>query len=139
MTVPKRYIRILLFSKKKKDITLQEYYDHWSKVHAPLVSPLLKRIGVISYTQVHITPEIKDAVTPFGPAATVGQSFDGYASFLIPSMEDFLNGFQDQEYLDKIKPDEDNFMDREPTLMVFGGYETAYIEGGEITKLGQGK
>lgn len=50
-----------------------------------------------------------------------------------------MNGFQDQEYLEKIKPDEDSFMDREATLMIFAGYETVYIDGGEITNLGEGK
>jgi hypothetical protein len=30
-------------------------------------------------------------------------------------------------------------MDREATLMVFAGYEAVYIDGGEITRLGEGK
>jgi hypothetical protein len=57
MAAPQQYVRILLFGKKKKSITLEEMYEHWSKVHAPLVVPFLKNVvGAISYNQVPILP-----------------------------------------------------------------------------------
>jgi hypothetical protein len=77
-------------------------------------------------------------ITPFGEGAAFGADYAGYATFLVPDLGQLMLAFQDKEYIEKIKPDEENFMDQGATLMVVAGLEEVYIDGGEITELGLG-
>ncbi len=40
------------FLRKNPDISHEEFYHHWEKVHGPLVKPWAKKHGFISYKQV---------------------------------------------------------------------------------------
>lgn len=51
------------------------------------------------------------------------------ASFLIPSMEILTGAFSDPEYLSKVRPDEDLFIDHSGTKVVVG-YEYVRIVDG---------
>lgn len=51
------------------------------------------------------------------------------ASFLIPSMEVLTGAFSDPEYLSKVRPDEDLFIDHSGTKVVVG-YEYVRIVDG---------
>jgi hypothetical protein len=76
---------------------------------------------------VRLTSEIKASIAAAGLPAGVGEEFDGYGSFLVPSLEGFLKAFEDPFYIERIKPDEDTFMDRESTFMFVAGYEAVFI------------
>jgi hypothetical protein len=38
-----------------------------------------------------------------------------------------MAGFQDPEYLEKVKPDEDSFIDRASSFMLIAGYEEVFF------------
>ena len=45
-------IRILFFLTKSANITEEEFHYHYSTHHGPLVTPWLKKYGIIEYNQV---------------------------------------------------------------------------------------
>jgi hypothetical protein len=45
-------IRILGFIKRRPDLTEEQFYEHWEKVHGPLVAPWAVKHGFVSYSQV---------------------------------------------------------------------------------------
>lgn len=52
------------FLKKRPDITHEEFYHHWEKIHGPLIKPWMEKHGVLSYTQVRGRPYMLPC-TPF--------------------------------------------------------------------------
>jgi hypothetical protein len=44
--------RVTTFFKRRPDLTEQQCYDHWGKVHGPLVIPWALHHGILEYTQV---------------------------------------------------------------------------------------
>jgi len=64
--------------------------------------------------------------------------FDGYAEFLVHSLDCFVLAFDDKEYAEKIKPDEDHLFGRDRA----GGMTTAscgevYPENREVKSVSQ--
>lgn len=45
-------LRVTMFAFKKDELSEEEFHNHWSKVHAPIVAEFLAKAGVIKYTQV---------------------------------------------------------------------------------------
>lgn len=45
-------LRIIGFIKRRPDLTPEQFYEHWEKVHAPLVVPWILKHGFTSYMQV---------------------------------------------------------------------------------------
>ena len=45
-------VRIVGFIKRLPDLTEAQFYEHWEKVHGPLVTPWAVKHGFISYSQV---------------------------------------------------------------------------------------
>lgn len=43
------------YLKKKPEMSLEEFYNHWENVHGPLVKPWMEKHGFISYTQAGCT------------------------------------------------------------------------------------
>lgn len=52
MAILNRNLRITMFAFKKDEISEEQFHNHWSKVHAPIVAEFLAKAGVIKYTQV---------------------------------------------------------------------------------------
>lgn len=50
------------YLKKKPDMTLEEFYNHWVNVHGPLVKPWMEKHGFLSYTQVNKSPSPQSPV-----------------------------------------------------------------------------
>ena len=48
----KPVMRFVLFAKRREDLTPEQFYEHWEKVHAPLTAPWLVKHKVLGYSQV---------------------------------------------------------------------------------------
>lgn len=44
------------FLKKNPDLSPEQFYEHWEKVHGALVKPWAQKHGFISYKQVCMSP-----------------------------------------------------------------------------------
>jgi hypothetical protein len=116
---PKLYTSIS-FLKKRPDITHEQFYHHWEKVHGPLAVPWMKRHGFRSYTQYHSLPSLNAAgiFAPIGPENPNGQNadilrkYDGAAVVEVDTLEAFQKAFEDEYYRNVIAEDEKLFLDK---------------------------
>lgn len=50
----KRIYRITTFFRRRPDISEEQFYDHWGRIHGPLCVPWALHYGILEYTQVRI-------------------------------------------------------------------------------------
>lgn len=55
--------------------------------------------------------------------------YDGMVQFWVRSMEDFAAIFHDQEYLEKVVPDEKSFLKRDEGIVLIGHEEVKWEDG----------
>jgi hypothetical protein len=112
-------ILIVTFIKRNPNLSREEFYKHWSTIHAPIVAPWAEKHGVLQYRQNHsagtIVPSFTDGSAPnakFEDIPTAPQEYDGWVMWEVPSLEEFVKAFQDPYYLQYIEPDEHNLIDK---------------------------
>lgn len=99
-------VKLFVFLKRREDMTPEEFHAYWRDTHAELALnlPEFKR-HLRRYIQAH---NIEWASFDF-PAAHVG--FDGIAEVWFEDVESMNRAFQEQRYLEVIRPDEYKFLD----------------------------
>ncbi|KAH7121257.1 EthD domain-containing protein [Dendryphion nanum] len=113
-----RLYHIKLFYNRKPGITPEEFNSYWANNHTALATNFHLRMGVVKYSQYHSTPSLRDLVRIPGGLPIL--EFDGAAEFWVHSLETFQAMGSDKEYLEKIQPDEANFIDLTSFRMVVG-------------------
>lgn len=77
------------------------------------------RKNLLKYSQYHI-----DAATTAAVSQANGVSnpvvYNGAAEFWVEKLEDMAEIFQDQEYIDKVIPDEKSFLNRDDAVLLIG-------------------
>ncbi|QDS72144.1 hypothetical protein FKW77_004253 [Venturia effusa] len=69
--------------------------------------------GVVTeVTQFHAPEASKAAIAPLSGAGSPIAVYDGYAEFLVPSVEVFQAAFEDPFYVEEVAPDEEYLFDR---------------------------
>ena len=97
-------LKVHILSRRRSDMTHEQYVQHWRDVHAPLFAsqPDVKRY-VRRYIQCFITAD-----KPAGP--TLGDT-DGIVELWFDDIEAFKAFGNSKSYLEVIKPDEERFTD----------------------------
>ncbi|KAG7100199.1 hypothetical protein E1B28_001974 [Marasmius oreades] len=108
--------RVLVFIKKRPDITTEEFNRYWLDEHTRVS---LKFAGtketVLKYEQLHVNQEEKARLKKIGEQVL---DYDGVVMFDTDSFEKFgalLNG---EEYIKDVLPDEEKFVTREECIVV---------------------
>jgi hypothetical protein len=141
MTMAKKqdYIQILTYIRRRRDLTPEQFLDHWENVHAHKVIPWAEKHGIIRYQQVYSHPQlealyctyktcqihISGSMVPVVATASAPNAFnngdlpatpiefDGIAMFLVSSLDKFMEAFKDPYYIDVVEPDEREMLDKE--------------------------
>ena len=97
-------LKVHILSRRRSDMTHEQYVQHWRDVHAPLFAsqPDVKRY-VRRYIQCFITGD-----RPEGPM--LGET-DGLVELWFDDIEGFNAFGNSKSYLEVIKPDEERFTD----------------------------
>jgi len=97
-------IKFTILLKQKSTMTHQEFVAYHREKHAPLFSslPAVKK-HVRRYVQQHTVPLDIPGLPPM--------KYDGITEIWFDSKEDIGAVFNDPEYLAKIRPDEEQFLD----------------------------
>ncbi|KAI3557467.1 hypothetical protein CABS01_16329 [Colletotrichum abscissum] len=126
--------RIITFLTRKAGMTEQEFHDHWTNTHGPLVVPWALQYGVNRYTQYHTTEANR---TTLQKALRLPDEYllqyDGAADFTVSSIEQFLSAYADPYYKQVIEPDEKSLFAHSGDVMVVRGslgWTTDIIENG---------
>jgi uncharacterized protein (TIGR02118 family) len=97
-------LKVHILSRRRADMTHEQYVDHWKNVHAPLFAsqPDVKRY-VRRYVQCWITGD-----KPVGP--NPGDT-DGLVELWFDDIDGFIAFGNSPSYLNVIRPDEERFTD----------------------------
>lgn len=93
---------------RRPDLTHAEFVDYWRNRHAPLIrscSDFCEHL--VSYTQHDAAIEAPELTSLFGGAG----DFDGIAVLRFKSTQALRQAFASRDYLDRVRPDEPNFVD----------------------------
>jgi hypothetical protein len=145
-------IRVTVCVKRKKGMTEEEFNKYWAYTHGPLATAWLLRCGILRYVQVchatklffrsnthkpnqyHTTSEHKVLAKKMSEA--VGRpllEYDGMGDFWVRKYEDFESAFLDEEYQEKIRPDELKLIDMD-SIAVTVGVEYVAIDDGKVVE-----
>ena len=131
MSHTEKLIRITTLIPRKKGMTHEQFYKHWTTVHGPMVLDFMMRHGVVEYRQYHTTPETKalgEAMAKANGRPMI--EVDGISDAYVKDWKTFEDAFKDPEYAEKIRPDELAFIDTENIQMTIG-YDYWVVEGGK--------
>ncbi len=101
-------IRMVACLRRKPGTTPEAFCRHWLHVHGPLVRSLPEMTRYIRrYVQMH------PADLPMPADATGAEPWDGVAQMDFDSLEDMQRCFAEPRYLERVRPDEESFLDLE--------------------------
>ena len=107
-------ITMVVFIKRKKGITREEFSRYWFENHAPLVKSVPEFMRhVRKYVQHHPAPGHASAGSLFGDIA---DDYDGVGEIWFDSREGMNTALTEPRYLELVKPDEYTFIDMEGCL-----------------------
>ena len=101
-------IKLIVAIRKREDMSVEDFQNHWRTNHASLVksNPATSRY-IRKYVQCHTLPE---------QYADGEAAFDGTAEIWFDSIEDKDAFFSDPDYLREVQPDEARFADMSRTV-----------------------
>jgi hypothetical protein len=104
-------IVLLGFYKRHPDLDFEQFSDHWRNKHGPLLRDTREpRLAIRRYVQHHLRP-----VSDFGGGLF---DFDGFSESWYHSIEDRKKLWSQEAWLEKIVPDERQFLDMNATRYV---------------------
>ncbi|KAM0332031.1 hypothetical protein ACHAQA_002299 [Verticillium albo-atrum] len=125
-----RLVRITTLIPRKKGMSKEAFYKHWTEIHAPLCTDFMMRHGVY-----HTTDEAKALGEAMAKAAGRPMlEFDGMSDAYVKDFKTFEDAFRDPEYMEKIRPDELAFIDVENLQMTIG-YDWSVVQDGKRVAL----
>ncbi|KAF2435025.1 hypothetical protein EJ08DRAFT_626312 [Tothia fuscella] len=131
------HIEVLMYLRRKPGMSREEFYKHWSTVHARKVGPWAEKHGI--HTHGTIIPNNIGIHSPSEPITTTELiqpvKFDGIAIYEFTSLGTFEAGFSDEIYNKDIAPDKKNFLDVDG----LGGGVVARFEGRVWTMVEKGR
>ncbi|KAI0769336.1 hypothetical protein BD413DRAFT_477522 [Trametes elegans] len=115
--------RLSVLLTPKEGVSFEEFHHLWTEVLAPLFGslPIVKR-NLLKYEQFRIDPVITRALArEYAPDTP---SYGGMVIYEAETLEKIREVFQDEEYLGKVLPVEERFIDRQKTQILVGQYVT---------------
>jgi hypothetical protein len=85
--------QIVTFIVRNPKLTREQFYEHWSTIHAGLVAPWAEKHKILQYRQNHssgtIVPSINDRSAPNATGKnipTTPQEYDGFVIWVCPTV-----------------------------------------------------
>ena len=101
---------IVVCIKRRAGLSEEEFSRHWREVHAPLIRSCEEfSRHLVSYTQHHLVDRNSPVAKLFG----VSGEYDGVAVLEFHSLDAMQQAFPEPAYVERIRPDEPNFVDLE--------------------------
>ncbi|KAF9255778.1 hypothetical protein L218DRAFT_883359 [Marasmius fiardii PR-910] len=108
--------RILLFIKKRPDVTREDFDRYWLEEHSKVILKFTDgKEGVLKYEQLHINQAEKARLKKIGVPVP---DYDGAALFDTDSFDKFGALFGEENYAKDVIPDEEKFFIRKESVIV---------------------
>jgi uncharacterized protein (TIGR02118 family) len=119
-------ITMIVYVRRAKGITREEFSRHWFDNHAPLVlsTPEFMR-HVRKYIQYHFAEGKAEDGSLFG---AIANDYDGVGEIWFDSREAMNEALNEPVYLEKVKPDEYRFIDLDSCLSFVAEERVIYVD-----------
>ncbi|KAK5988369.1 Dehydratase aurZ [Cladobotryum mycophilum] len=132
---PNQYIGLTITAFRRPGLDEDEYREHMTKAHAPLVSPLMEEYGIVRYTMTHNTTKTRPLLHQlYDPEFSVLSEYDCIVQFVFKDIEDFKRMKADPRFLQKVAPDHVKFADTKRSTMTVGIFEEFVNDGKVVPK-----
>ncbi|KAH7141807.1 EthD domain-containing protein [Dactylonectria macrodidyma] len=120
---------------QKPGLSEDEYREYMTKSHAPLVSGLLEKYGIVRYTMTHNNSKTRPLLSQLAdPHFSNLSDYDCVVQFVFKSLEDYKRMMADPFFVNNVAPDHLKFADIERSTMVIGYFEEFVNESKVINK-----
>ncbi|KAL6721506.1 hypothetical protein ACLMJK_000610 [Lecanora helva] len=103
-------VRVMMFFYRKKGMSFDDFDLYWRESHSKVACDLpIFRRNILKYEQIHVDTKFRESLRDGGMPVS---DYDGIVLLEAASVEKIKEVFVDQEYLDKLKPDEEKFCER---------------------------
>ena len=102
-------LTVLVAAKRRSDLSLEAFTDYWLNTHAPLV---LSVPGFQQYLRRYVIYPLIGGTDEDDFVLGQFPGYDGIGELRFDDVESMKKAFNDPEYLEIIRPDEDKFLDR---------------------------
>ncbi|KAF4546751.1 Dimeric alpha-beta barrel [Lasiodiplodia theobromae] len=125
-----KVIKVQILHYRNPNMTEEEYYDYWTKIHAKMAAPWLARNGVLKYAIYHTPKEYRDKLAPMAQnAGWKIHEHDGSVELWVRSLDDLARATKDPDYIANIHPDQPKFLDESKTEVIVGWEEVRVRDG----------
>lgn len=97
-------IKSMFLTRRKPDLTVEEFQSHWREKHAKLIPGTP---GLLGYSQCHVLPSLYKNENP---------PYDGVAELWWPDLDTFMKAWHSKEHMDTQFEDLQRFIDLENTV-----------------------
>lgn len=106
-------ISLIVFIKRRPDMTADAFSHYWREVHAPLLLACTDfSRHILRYEQFHGSEQTTTLGAMFGASG----DFDGVAAITFADAHTLKAAFAEPHYLSDVRPDEPNFVDLDNCL-----------------------
>ncbi|CAL1708482.1 unnamed protein product [Somion occarium] len=118
-------IRVSCFLKKRPDMTLEQFSEHWNGHGNLFTSQKAMKDNVVRYNQFHLAPQHSETLAAAGfPIAP----YDGVADVYVDKIEDVFAIFADEDVQKNVFADEVNFLDKSQIQAILVGEDNVKWE-----------
>ncbi|PNP45622.1 hypothetical protein TGAM01_v204472 [Trichoderma gamsii] len=103
---------------KKKGMSDEDFEQHYTKVHIPMVAELLNRHRVLYYGVQFITGENKESIQTMFGGAIGSIDCDAVVTAIFSDMDSLKATFADPDFSVKLNPDEKIFTEDDRRMVI---------------------
>ncbi|KAF2972869.1 hypothetical protein GQX73_g811 [Xylaria multiplex] len=127
-----QFLCVTICGYKKAGVSDEDYHHYMAQVSAPLARDLMMKYGIVRWTQIYNTTEIRATISQlYDPTLTQLADFDMFSQVVFKKLEDFKKFKQDPIYKTRLTARHDNFIDTKRSMMTIGSIEQ-YIDRGNV-------
>ncbi|KAL7920447.1 hypothetical protein ACQKWADRAFT_298557 [Trichoderma austrokoningii] len=96
----------------------EDFEQHYTKVHIPMVVEIMNRHRVLYYGVQFITGESKENIQTLFSGAIGGIDCDAVVTVILPDMDSMKAVFADPDFPTKLHPDEKTFLEDDRRMVI---------------------
>ncbi|KAI1197714.1 hypothetical protein F5X97DRAFT_170893 [Nemania serpens] len=127
-----KFLCLTILGYKKSGMSEGDYYNHMTKVSAPMTKDLMVKYGILRWTQIHNQAATRAMMSQLYDSQMAKLAdFDCFSQVVFKSLRDYKTFKEDPEYKRRLFGDHEKFADTKRSMMTIG-WISQFIDGNAI-------
>ncbi|KAI1159630.1 hypothetical protein F5B18DRAFT_664378 [Nemania serpens] len=127
-----KFLCLTILGYKKSGMSEGDYYNHMTKVSAPMTKALMVKYGIVRWTQIHNQAATRAMMSQLYDSQMAKLAdFDCFSQVVFKSLQDYKTFKEDPEYKRRLFGDHEKFADTKRSMMTIG-WVSQFIDGNAI-------